>query len=345
MTRIPLKSTCLAALAVGWCGAAVAETKADSIPAAVVVADQAHAGYSKQLQFAYESKGGEKRERSILLWYPTVQEEKEIKYQGQRGMAAVDAPVKEGRHPLVIFSHGFWGAADQSVFLMEALARAGYVVASVHHNDAIPNQEKTPVEMPNFLNAKAWEDDKFFDRREDMVALLDAVLERDSREDSLLHGRIDRDAIGAAGHSLGGYTVLGMAGARDSWSDDRIKAALLLSPYILPYFHNGRVEKVEVPIMFQGGTLDIGITPFLKGLYEKLGCAKYYLILKGVDHFGWTDFNSAGRTTTEALEEGFPKLIADYGVAFFDQHLRGEDRQAALPEKEEDLHAWWASTE
>ncbi len=300
------------------------------------------AGFTTKLALAYQSKEGEKRERVIYLWYPTEERARAFIYVTQRGSVAPDAAVSEGRHPLVLFSHGFWGGADQSVFLMEALARAGYIVASLHHDDATPNQRKRRVHMPNFVDAKSWGDEKFFDRKEDMTALLDQLLRLDGKPGSLLHKRVKRDAVGAAGHSLGGYTILGLAGARKSWKDERIAAALLLSPYILPYFYHGELGAVKIPVMFQGGTLDVGITPFLKGIYDKLTVPKYYLVLRGANHFDWTDLNSAGRTTMEVLRSGNPKLIAEYSLAFFDQHLRGEDRKEALQKRKKELFGWWA---
>ncbi len=42
-------------------------------------------------------------------------------------------------------------------------------------------------------------------------------------------------AIGAAGHSLGGYTVVGLGGGWPRWKDGRIRAVLALSPYVQPF--------------------------------------------------------------------------------------------------------------
>lgn len=300
------------------------------------------AGYSQQLKFSYRAGNGSERERRIFLWYPSAVEAAPFKYHGlQEGLVAPDAPLRTGRHPLVLFSHGFWGAADQTIFLMEALARAGYVVAALHHDDAIPNHRQNPVDLPNFVHAKAWDDAKFFDRKEDMSALLDHLLELDGREGSVLFEHLDRNTIGAAGHSLGGYTVLGMAGARASWEDERIRAALLLSPYVHPFYFHGNLKDVRIPVMFQGGTRDVGITPFLKSIYKRVAAPKYFFILDKVGHYGWTNFATAGQSTTQALQDGTIKLMADYGVAFFDRHLRGRN-EVALKPAEAHLHRWWA---
>lgn len=303
-------------------------------------AEDRRAGFSRALQLTYKAQGGMERERKVFLWYPTEQQEIEFRYASQSGMIAPDAPVQEGGHPLIVFSHGFWGAADQSVFLMEALARAGYVVASVHHDDATHRQQRAKVQMPNFFKAKEWKDDKFFDRKEDMSALLDFVLLQNKVVGSILHQRILPGVVGGAGHSLGGYTILGMTGVRKSWKESRVKAALLLTPYILPYNHHGDFKRVDVPVMVQGGTWDVGITPFLKKFYEQLTTSKYYLVLRGAGHYGWTDWNSIGSTTTEALKEGNPKLIAEYSIAFFDQHLRGLDRKEDLVKRGKQLATW-----
>jgi predicted dienelactone hydrolase len=313
-------------------------------PAAVPAGREGQAGFTTKLDFAYLARGGERRERKVYLWYPAGVPAAAYKYSGiQEGMVALDGPLAAGRHPLVLFSHGFWGAADQSIFLMEALARNGYIVASLHHDDAIPNHRERPVDLPNFVNAKAWDDDKFFDRREDMCALLDYLLAADGEAGSVLFEHIRRDAIGAAGHSLGGYTALGLAGARPAWKDGRISAALLLSPYVQPFLFNGDLKAVKIPVMFQGGTLDVGITPFLKSIYKRIAAPKYFLVMKNVSHYGWTNFATVGRTTTEVLMKGNTKLIADYGVAFFDRHLLGRECEGALSDGAGVFSRWLAA--
>lgn len=45
-------------------------------------------------------------------------------------------PSGPGRHPLVVFSHGFNGCNTQSTFLTEALAANGYFVVAPNHADA-----------------------------------------------------------------------------------------------------------------------------------------------------------------------------------------------------------------
>lgn len=307
-------------------------------PKAAAVAE-GNVGFRK-ITLSYKATDGP-RNRSVLLWYPTGAEAGRHDYHGQIGFVAPDAVVLEGRHPLVLFSHGFLGIAEQSLFLVEALARRGYVVAAVNHADAsTPQRGAKPVAWPNFGDPKTWDETRYRDRKEDLAALLDHLLAENGRDGSFLHGRIDEGAIGAAGHSLGGYTVLGVVGGWESWRDDRVRAALLLSPYVTPFTAKGTVSAVKAPVMLQGGTMDWGITPFLPEVYDKLRGPRYYLVLKGENHFGWTNLASAGKTTVECVQEGNPELMTDYGIAFFDRHLRGAPDAELLGRKNPRLESY-----
>src|SRR5262249_54447102 len=138
------------------------------------------AGY-RQFTFTYKGPDAAERSKTVHMWYPTTKEADRHKYGFQVGVVAPEAPVLDKKCPLVLFSHGFLGSADQTIFLMEALARKGYVVAGVNHADSLqaPKGKGKPVGLPNFVDAKSWNDTKFKDRKEDMTALLDHLLELD----------------------------------------------------------------------------------------------------------------------------------------------------------------------
>jgi predicted dienelactone hydrolase len=280
------------------------------------------AGFRK---FAISYKAGEEERRhDAFLWYPSATAAERHNYFGQVGFVAVNADVAKGSHPLILFSHGFLGTGDQTIFLMEAFARRGYIVAALNHADSLLQRRTKRIEPPKFADAKNWTDQKFRDRHDDVVALLDYLLELNGKPGTYLHEHLDKEKIGACGHSLGGYTVLGLAGAWDSWRDERIKAVLALSPYSMPWLTQGSVAELKVPVMIQGGTLDVGITPFQTPIYNKLPGPKYLLVLKNETHFGWTNLIALGKTTTEAVKEGNAQLMTDYSVAFFERHLRGK---------------------
>src|SRR5262249_40978997 len=276
----------------------------------------------RKITFTYRPREGPARQRKVMLWYPTTGKEQPYDYFRVKGFARPDAPLAPGAHPVILFSHGYRGAAGQTIFLLEAFAREGYVVAAVDHADALPEKQDKPFDLGQFFDAKSWNDGKFRDRRDDLVALLDHLLELNDDKESYLHEHLDKKAVGAAGHSLGGYTVLGTVGGWPDWRDERIRAALLLSPYTMPF--SKTLDKVETPVMLQGGTHDWGITPFLRAAYDPLPGPKYYLVLKNANHFEWTNFIEGGKTTTEVIKQGNAKRITDYSIAFFNHPLGGE---------------------
>lgn len=297
-----------------------------SLSLAAVVA-LAHAAAAEPLRAGFSrsalqvpARGAPARASQSFLWYPTRAAERAHDYGGQAGSVALDAPVAAGAHPLLVFSHGYLGAGDQSIFLCEALARAGYVVAALDHADS--SRGGTNRESPQFAHPERWDERKFRDRAEDLRFLIDHLLARAARRDDALSGRVDAQRIGGIGHSLGGYALLGVAGAWPSWRDDRVRAFALLSPYAAPLKDRQRLD-VGAPVMLQGGTLDIGVTPLLPGVYAKLAAPRYYAVLRAENHFGWTNLACLGRTTVACAGSGNPREMVALTRAFFDRHLRG----------------------
>jgi pimeloyl-ACP methyl ester carboxylesterase len=259
-------------------------------------------------------------------------------YRGQAGLAAEGAAVAPRAHPLLIFSHGFLGASDQSIFLTESFARAGYIVASMNHTDALAQPRLHPLDKPEFGHPRHWDDTKYRDRREDVTALLDQLLAWNKTVGSPWEGRIAEDAIGGVGHSLGGYTLLAMAGGWPSWKEPRLKALVLYSPYAQPFIAKG--GPIAIPVLLQGGTLDIGITPFLPPVYRKLGGPKAFLVLKNESHFAWTNLISLGKTTTECVSDGNAGLILTHTLAWLDHYLLESNRSDILRKRDPRLESY-----
>jgi len=91
-----------------------------------------------------------------------------------------------------------------------------------------------------------WNDATFRDRGDDVRHLIEAA-----RSDGDL-GRADWSRLGLAGHSLGGYTVLTLAGARPQWKVSGVKAVLALSPYTQAFIVHGTLSGLAAPVMYQG---------------------------------------------------------------------------------------------
>ena len=109
---------------------------------------------------------------------------------------AVWLPEADTSAPLVVLSHGSGGHYNNFAWLIEVLNEHGYVVAAVNHPFNTVN-DNTPEGV-----ARAW------DRPPDISLLIDEMLANPKWASV-----IDRNKIGAAGFSSGGYTVIALAGA------------------------------------------------------------------------------------------------------------------------------------
>jgi predicted dienelactone hydrolase len=148
------------------------------------------------------------RPLAATIWYPAAAGSEERNWDVgvfHFGQSALDAPFAESpsgehaRRPLIVLSHGTGGSAAQLSWLAEALAQAGFVVASVnHHGNTATESEPAPGGF-----VLPWE------RALDLRALLDQLA-----RDPQLGAHVDTTRVGAAGFSLGGYTALALIGAR-----------------------------------------------------------------------------------------------------------------------------------
>jgi predicted dienelactone hydrolase len=162
----------------------------------------------------------------------------------------------------------------------------------------------------SFRDYEKWNATTYQDRHDDMQRLMDAL-----RRDSQFGRQIDWSRVGLVGHSLGGYTVLGLAGGWPSWRLSGIKAVLALSPVCEPFVLNGNLGGIRIPIMYQGGTRDIGITPSVKksgGCFAKNASPAIFVEFEGAGHFAWTD-----------LTDPQHGPITHYSLAFLDKYVRG----------------------
>ena len=222
--------------------------------------------------------------------------------------------------PVIVFSHGFRACATQSRFLMEAFASAGYLVIAPNHRDALCRgglAHLTQQLQAAFRSPSEWNEDTFRNRAEDVRHVIDALA-----TDERFGARADLTRLALAGHSLGGYTVLGLAGAWPGLRLPEVKAVLALSPYSQPFLARATLGGIGVPVMYQGGTLDFGTTPALRGdsgAFAQSPEPKYFADFDGASHFAWTN-----------LGLGHRKEIVAYSVAFMNHHVKGEPAAAVL---------------
>ncbi len=143
-----------------------------------------------------------------VVWYPvdtSVPERRQtIGAPGHAlfiaGNAALDAPLARlpKRYPLILLSHGTGGSARQLAWLGTALARAGFIAVAIDH----PGNNGTGD--PTVQGFTLW-----WLRARELSMALDTILQSPT-----FGPRVDKTRIGAAGFSLGGYTIIALAGAR-----------------------------------------------------------------------------------------------------------------------------------
>lgn len=239
------------------------------------------------------------------------------KYQiADLSVAVWKPPHTTYKAPLVIFSHGFGGNSTQSSSIMEAMADAGYLVISPDHRDAYGSPETHYRPQVKFSEVHSWNDTIYIDRHDDIVKLIAAL-----QADPTWNKQIDWTKMGLVGHSLGGYTVLGLAGAWPSWKIPGIKAVIALSPYTMPFTANstGALNRLQTPVMYQGGTKDFNITPHVKkpgGAYSKTSSPACFIEFDQFNHFSWTNFN---------FDPEKQRRTNYYCVAFLDKYVKGRD--------------------
>ena len=146
------------------------------------------------------------RHRPVVteIWYPTedtLQPSDKTFSAFTRKPTVRNGRLAKGKYPLIMLSHGTGGGRLTLEWLAQALTRAGYIVAAVDHYGNT-YEFKLPLE---FL--KVWE------RPLDISFALTELL-----KDGDLASHIDREKIGAIGFSLGGYTVIALAGGEVNYT-------------------------------------------------------------------------------------------------------------------------------
>jgi predicted dienelactone hydrolase len=154
----------------------------------------------------YNWRGAATHALVTTIWYPaasdTLMSEHSIGPPAsplfRLGEWADEAKRADGQFPLILLSHGTGGSAQIMAWLARGLASHGYVVAAVNHPGNNALEEYT---AEGFL---VW-----WERARDLSTVIDVLL-----RDPEFGRAIDRRRIGAAGFSLGGYTMFEIAGGR-----------------------------------------------------------------------------------------------------------------------------------
>ncbi|HWU02855.1 MAG TPA: hypothetical protein VN222_08970 [Novosphingobium sp.] len=171
--------------------------------------------------------------------------------KGRRLLVRVSAPAHiRGRAPVILFSHGAALNRDRYAPLVEAWARAGYVVLAPDHEDGVIDGFPPPPP-----SAQLWRT-----RIGDLRRLAHALPAVEAQVPAL-RGHLDARKLLVAGHSFGGHTASALVGARVRDADTGkgidlaeplIRGAVLLSPP-----GAGKPEDLVPSFGKRGGFLDV----------------------------------------------------------------------------------------
>ncbi|MFI7118967.1 alpha/beta hydrolase family protein [Amycolatopsis sp. NPDC049868] len=276
------------------------------------------------------------------------------------------AKTEDGPYPVVVFSPGFAMPKEFAAVLTDDLASRGYAVVSLSHTYEAPavefpggRIEQAPAWEVNPGTMKTAIDTRVADSRFvlDRLPLLADDTERHALPRGL--GRsLDLSRVGMFGHSYGGFTA-----AETMYRDRRVAAGINLDgvlasafgfPEGTPYVPGEAVKHgLDRPFLLMGSELADPVTgdvdrhshtdPYDRSWAEFWANHRGWkrdLLLRGSAHLGYSDLQAvvpqlsslAGSAKTRELigtiDPG--RSVAaqrDLVGAFFDLHLRGQDRR------------------
>lgn len=264
-----------------------------------------------------------------------------------------NAPVRKGRFPLIVFSHGNGGSRHQNTFWCDYMASHGYIVVSADHT---ANARWTIIDGKPVLYQAAERANSAKDRPLDMSYLLDQMIAWDKGGDKRFAGRIDTERVAATGMSFGSMTAIAVAD-----QDKRFKAVVAMSG--APPTHTN----LSVPSLRMLGTEDttIGVqgNARIRDHHARHTGPSYLLELKNGGHYSFTDMfkinksfgDGVGAGKRRDTQEPFQftdmetsyKIINSYSVAFLGYYLKGEKEYLGFlgGNRWSDILAWEAKGE
>jgi dienelactone hydrolase len=177
-----------------------------------------------------------------------------------------------GPFPLIVFGHGFAVTPRPYTPLLQAWARAGFVVAA-------------PVFPLENGNAPGGPDESdLVNQPRDMSFLITELLRRGASRSSFLRGMISPRAIAVSGQSDGGETALAAA-YDERFLDPRIRVAVILSGARIPGIGSFTFPAVSPPLLATQGTDDtINPPSFTHDFFDAAPRPKFLLDLLGAPH-------------------------------------------------------------
>jgi predicted dienelactone hydrolase len=301
-------------------------------------------------------KDGRAETLTVAVWYPTAAEPKPYIYgEPTKGNVAVGAAPRAegGPYPFLVFSHGYGGSGLSAAFFTEALAARGWIVACPDHHDKysavrIRTGQERDFDRLGFLRdareiaaSGPGDRDKYRYRLDEMRTVLDGML-----TPGQFGKLIDVDRVAVGGHSMGGFTALGMSGTIKERHDPRIKAVLLFSTGTGgSLFREEELAAVRIPSMLFMGEREENqlrgsktMRELSDRIFRNVSSTKYFLEVKGASHFSFNNRFADSRMTRllSGTEEQFD-VIRRYSIAFLEKHVEGRQDADQVLERRDSL--------
>lgn len=249
--------------------------------------------------------------------------------------AVRDARMRDGKFPLIVFSHGNGGVRHQSSFWCDHMASHGYIVAAPDHTG---NSTVTVVEGRLVLYNPNGQEASAGHRPQDISFVIDRMEAMNRGEDSRFAGRVDLDRVGVAGHSFGGYTAAAVIN-----TDPRVKAIIAMTP-VMPERTN-YTTPVMVMVATEDATIGVLGNEKARRYFEESRGPHYLLEITDAGHYSFTDMFQVNPKHGDGVGEGI--MVTQPGVPiryramqptydiinaasgrFFGLYLKGEDGYA-----------------
>jgi predicted dienelactone hydrolase len=239
-------------------------------------------------------RGHNGRELVTTIWYPAQGAASSVVHWGATPDSA------RGPYPVVLFAHGHGGEPAAYTAIITSWASRGYVVVA----PAFPLSRSRAPGGPTY--------DDLLNQPGDLSFVLTKVLGDNLDPNSWMHGLLDARRVGAIGHSLGAWTVLGLVANR-CCRDPRVKAAIILAGEMAPAFTGTWFTAPAPPILFAHAR-DDDVVPYALGkrAYLAASTPKYLLTVSG-NHIQpyWGPSTPVGAAVLQVTNE------------FLDRYLRG----------------------